>query len=553
MEVEFVACFEAIIHALWLPNFISRHGVVDTITKPLKIYCDNSAAVFFSKNDKYSKCAKHIELKYFTVKEEVQKQRVSLEHIRTDLMIADPLMKGGDQGKEKNIIVQSDVVGTAAASTKILTSGKILGKPVPNATRNEWMQRRKNKYQSDSRCYIIKEAGNGDVANSQELKEMNGEELTGKSDDVGKEKSIARVQTSNMFELLEKCKVEVHKQIKKEEVDKVLNKEKVEAKANPTRTRKGTPNKAGMQNPTNQMPSPSDVRIGIEEANKKESTIEWVHRRFGTSKEELREMNVTLNHSCHEIPSQTYDDSKGNEANIEASSGRMLWSDEAEIMEVGKTTNNSTKSKEERGIMLEKVAATITPLSTVNPIISETRVEGGERDNKSLTNLMIEGGEGMNKELVKKLDQLEKPQLRENQWNRKTTDFNGTVKSRQLATEISGNPNIGDVYTLQFNAIQEAMRAKELNARVLKEATDRAHDQIELPVNTGISETGHSNKAIQIATLTIDDPRLLAGKTFSVTGGILAKCVLINNRGQKELEMISKNHEPNLLASSSDM
>ena len=94
MEAEFVACFEATIHALWLRNFISGLEVVDTITKPLKIYCDNSAAVFFSKNDKYSRGAKHMELKYLAVKEEVQKQRVSIEHIRTDLMIADPLTKG---------------------------------------------------------------------------------------------------------------------------------------------------------------------------------------------------------------------------------------------------------------------------------------------------------------------------------------------------------------------------------------------------------------------------------------------------------------------------
>ncbi|XP_070057767.1 secreted RxLR effector protein 161-like [Nicotiana tabacum] len=78
MEAKFMACFEATIHALWLRNFISRLGVVDTITKPLKIYCDNSAAVLFFKNDKYSKSATHMELKYFTVKEEVQKQRVSL-------------------------------------------------------------------------------------------------------------------------------------------------------------------------------------------------------------------------------------------------------------------------------------------------------------------------------------------------------------------------------------------------------------------------------------------------------------------------------------------
>ncbi|XP_075096256.1 secreted RxLR effector protein 161-like [Nicotiana tabacum] len=37
MEEEFVACFEATIHALWLRNFILGLGVVDTITKPLKI------------------------------------------------------------------------------------------------------------------------------------------------------------------------------------------------------------------------------------------------------------------------------------------------------------------------------------------------------------------------------------------------------------------------------------------------------------------------------------------------------------------------------------
>jgi len=60
-----------------LQNFISGFGIVDNIVKPLRIYYDNSATVFFSKNDKYSKYAKHIELKYFVVKEEVQKQSVN--------------------------------------------------------------------------------------------------------------------------------------------------------------------------------------------------------------------------------------------------------------------------------------------------------------------------------------------------------------------------------------------------------------------------------------------------------------------------------------------
>ena len=65
--------------------------IVDSIARPLKIYYDNSAAAFFSKNDKYSKGAKHMELKY---QEEVYKQKVSIEHISTNLMIADPLIKG---------------------------------------------------------------------------------------------------------------------------------------------------------------------------------------------------------------------------------------------------------------------------------------------------------------------------------------------------------------------------------------------------------------------------------------------------------------------------
>ena len=35
-----------------------------------------------------------MELKYFLVEEEVQKHKVTIEHISTKLMIADPLTKG---------------------------------------------------------------------------------------------------------------------------------------------------------------------------------------------------------------------------------------------------------------------------------------------------------------------------------------------------------------------------------------------------------------------------------------------------------------------------
>ena len=88
MEAEFVACFEATIQSLWLRNFGSGLRIIDNIERPLKIHCDNAAVVFFSKG------AKHMDLKYLSVKEEVQNKKVSIEHIGTDLMIADPLTKG---------------------------------------------------------------------------------------------------------------------------------------------------------------------------------------------------------------------------------------------------------------------------------------------------------------------------------------------------------------------------------------------------------------------------------------------------------------------------
>ena len=57
------------------------------------VYCDNSVAVYFSKNNKCSSKSKHIELKFDVVQERIQQQKVSMEHIKTDLILVDPLTK----------------------------------------------------------------------------------------------------------------------------------------------------------------------------------------------------------------------------------------------------------------------------------------------------------------------------------------------------------------------------------------------------------------------------------------------------------------------------
>ena len=62
--------------------------------KTLKLYYDNELAVFYAHNNKSSGAAKHIDIKFYVVKEQVQNQTICLEHIRTNKMLADPLTKG---------------------------------------------------------------------------------------------------------------------------------------------------------------------------------------------------------------------------------------------------------------------------------------------------------------------------------------------------------------------------------------------------------------------------------------------------------------------------
>jgi hypothetical protein len=94
MYAEFVACYEATGQAEWLKKFVLKLRVVASIEKPLKIYCDNKAAVQYSYNNKKSDASKHINIKYYVVKEKIQDHTISLEHISIKQMLADPFTKG---------------------------------------------------------------------------------------------------------------------------------------------------------------------------------------------------------------------------------------------------------------------------------------------------------------------------------------------------------------------------------------------------------------------------------------------------------------------------
>ena len=92
MKAEFVACYKASNNGLWLQNFVTRLSILSSIERPLKLYYDNKSTVLYS-NNRSSSSSRYIDIKFLVVKERVQSGHISIEHIGTNSMIADPLIK----------------------------------------------------------------------------------------------------------------------------------------------------------------------------------------------------------------------------------------------------------------------------------------------------------------------------------------------------------------------------------------------------------------------------------------------------------------------------
>ncbi|CAL2224945.1 unnamed protein product [Prunus armeniaca] len=93
MESEYIGCFEAARQCVWLNNLIHSMKIVKRIERPLKLYCDNSSAVFFAKNNKRSNASRLLDIKYLTLQDKVRDGVIDIEHLGTLHMIADPLTK----------------------------------------------------------------------------------------------------------------------------------------------------------------------------------------------------------------------------------------------------------------------------------------------------------------------------------------------------------------------------------------------------------------------------------------------------------------------------
>jgi hypothetical protein len=88
---EYIAACDACTEAVWLHKLVS--GLFDQVLDSTVIYCDNQSCVKLSENPVFHDRSKHIEIKYYFLRDKVQRREVVLRYISTDEQVADILTK----------------------------------------------------------------------------------------------------------------------------------------------------------------------------------------------------------------------------------------------------------------------------------------------------------------------------------------------------------------------------------------------------------------------------------------------------------------------------
>ncbi|GKD55851.1 hypothetical protein Tco_1289238, partial [Tanacetum coccineum] len=92
-EAEYIAAFEAAKEAIWIRKFIDELGVVPSNDYPIKMNCDNSAAIIMAKESGIHKGARHFKRKYHYVHECIETGEIDIVKVHIDDNLADLFTK----------------------------------------------------------------------------------------------------------------------------------------------------------------------------------------------------------------------------------------------------------------------------------------------------------------------------------------------------------------------------------------------------------------------------------------------------------------------------
>jgi hypothetical protein len=91
-EAEYIAAVSAGQEILWLRNLFTELGYV--IEGPSTLYVDNQSAISVARNPEHHGRIKHLDLRFYWLRDEVNNGKINIEYCPTQEMPADMLTKG---------------------------------------------------------------------------------------------------------------------------------------------------------------------------------------------------------------------------------------------------------------------------------------------------------------------------------------------------------------------------------------------------------------------------------------------------------------------------
>ena len=90
-EAEYVAATEAGKEIMWMRNILTEMGY--TPSAPSQLWIDNQSALSVTKNPEHHGRMKHLDLRFFWLRDAVHHKRLGIHYIPTEQQAADSLTK----------------------------------------------------------------------------------------------------------------------------------------------------------------------------------------------------------------------------------------------------------------------------------------------------------------------------------------------------------------------------------------------------------------------------------------------------------------------------
>ena len=90
-EAEYIAAVEAGKEIFWMRNLLGEFGY--TVKQPSTLHIDNQSAISVSKNPEHHGRMKHLDLRFYWLRDAVNDQRIQPSYIHTSQQLADIFTK----------------------------------------------------------------------------------------------------------------------------------------------------------------------------------------------------------------------------------------------------------------------------------------------------------------------------------------------------------------------------------------------------------------------------------------------------------------------------